>query len=186
MSRRCPTKRQQEHLSTFPTPNFFRCFRETTVIFQMTPVWQFVNSWNWSWISPGQLDFGTVPRRFNGINMWPVTFFQRPAVPLWLCCFFFVTTWQSCHCCWRLLGVLPFCGDFPGCGAIPISRCNTHLANTQNLQQQHTHISFCPRTTHAQFEPLSWPSSHFWATVGGCYSCHPFLGSHSKVRCASR
>ena len=101
----------------------------------------------------GSLTFGMmpVPRRFNGINMWPVTFFQRPAVPLWLCNFLFcdylVILSLLLNNGWRLLGVLLFCGDFPGCGAIPISRCNRHLANTQNLQQQHTHFFLSKNNT---------------------------------------
>lgn len=80
------------------------------------PVWQFVNSWNWWWISPGlQLDFwndaGFSATGSTESTCDPFTFFQGPAVPfvtlLFLFCDYLVILSLLLNNGWRL-GVLPF------------------------------------------------------------------------------
>lgn len=152
----------------------FQVFRETT---SWSSKWlQFDNLWTREiddgWVQGCSLSFGMmpVPCRFNGINMKAPEFdrctlfwSEAPARcrdPLlssntlqYLCDFVVSFLWLPGNpCCWTTADVcwescLPFCGDFPGCGAILISRCNTHLANTQNLQQQHTHFFLSKNNT---------------------------------------
>ena len=130
-------KGNENTFSTCPAPSFFRCFRETTVC-RAGSTESRLKRQN----STGSHYFGQKRRR-GAVTRYSRYFLPTPCSTLVTLLFLFCDLLAILSLLlnkgWRLLGVLPFCGDFPGCGAIPISRCNRHLANTQNLQQQHTH-----------------------------------------------